>query len=42
VTERDRCSLADAAFKEAISGMLQASAASIIRFWVVIALTEWQ
>jgi hypothetical protein len=34
VTARDRCSLADATFKEAMSGMQQASAAAnTIRFF---------
>jgi hypothetical protein len=32
VTARDRCSLADAVFKEVTSKMQQASAASTIRF----------
>jgi hypothetical protein len=40
VTARDRCSLADAACKEVISGMQQASAASMIRF--LIGLIAWQ
>ena len=39
---RDRCSLADATFKEAMSGMQQASAASSTRFQLVVALNAWQ
>jgi hypothetical protein len=37
---RDRCSLAEAALKEVISGMQQAGAASIIRS--IIRLTAWR
>jgi len=40
VTALDRCSLAEAILKQVISEMLQASAASAIRF--IVTLTAWQ